>query len=391
MTTAPVTGPGMATPTSSALSMAPTAEQQQLRDSVRKFLRARSPEQVVRRDMESPDGFDPVIWSELAGSLGLAALAVPEAYGGAGYAFADLAVALEEAGRALVCAPLLSSAVLATQTLLGSPDEQAKQQYLPRLAAGDRRGTVVMAPDGAPAPGLALEQNGGETRLRGSAQFVLDGHTAHDLFVAVVESGGVSLVAIEGADPAVVRRRQPTLDLTRPLAEIHVDGARVTRIGAPGTAAPALARGVDSARVAVACEAVGGADAVIESAVAYAKTRRQFGRLIGSFQAIKHMCADMFIEAEPGRAAAAYAARVVDTDDAPELALAAAVAKAWCCDAYVLCANSHIQIHGGIGFTWEHPAHLYLKRAKADQALFGDVYHQRRTVAQSAGLEPASR
>jgi alkylation response protein AidB-like acyl-CoA dehydrogenase len=374
---------------SEVLSMAPTAEQDQLRDSVRRFLRARSPEDVVRRDMETADGFDAAIWAELAGSLGLSALAIPEEYGGAGFTFADLSVALEEAGRALVCAPLLSSAVLATQTLLATDDEDAKRRYLPSLADGTRRATLVIDVKGTAAQGFSLEDTADGLRLRGSAEFVLDGHTADDIFVAVPESGGVSLVAFDGADSAITRRRQPTFDLTRPLARIDVDAVVVTRIGAPGSATAAVARGVNCARVALACEAVGGSDAVLESAVSYAKTRRQFGRLIGSFQAIKHMCADMFIEAEPGRAAAAYAARVVDTADADELAIAAAVAKAWCGETYVHSANTNIQVHGGIGFTWEHSAHLFLKRAKANQVLFGDVHQQRTLIAEAAGLELA--
>jgi alkylation response protein AidB-like acyl-CoA dehydrogenase len=369
----------------SVASMAPTAEQDQLRDSVRRFLRARSPEDIVRRDMSGEAGFDAGIWAELAGSLGLAALTVPEEYGGAGYAFADLAVALEEAGRALVCAPLLSSAVLATQVLLATDDESAKHRYLPELAAGTRRATVVVGVDGAAAQGFSLDATDG-LRLWGKVDLVLDGHTADDIFVAIPEAGGVSLLALEGADPAVSRQRQPTFDLTRPLARIEVDGATVLRVGAAGAAGAAIERGVNCARIALACEAVGGSDAVLESAVSYAKTRRQFGRLIGSFQAIKHTCAEMFIEAEPGRAAAAYAARVADTSDVAELEIAAAVAKAWCCDCFVMSAHANIQVHGGIGFTWEHPAHLYLKRAKANQTLFGDAHQQRRVIARSAGL-----
>jgi alkylation response protein AidB-like acyl-CoA dehydrogenase len=367
-------------------SMVPTAEQDQLRDSVRRFLRARSPEAKVRADMASSAGFDEDIWTELSASLGLSALLIPEAYGGAGFSFGDLSVAIEEAGRALVCAPLLSSAVFATTTLLGIDDEDAKHRYLPGLAAGTRRATVVSAPDGAAAQGFSLDVAADAIRLRGSAELVLDGHTAHDLFVAVPEAGGVSLFALDGSDPAVRRVRQPSFDQTRALARIDVDGAEVRRIGGPGDATTALARGVDCVRVALACESVGGADAVIESAVSYAKTRRQFGRLIGSFQAIKHLCADMFIETEPGRAAAAYAARVVDTADRDELRIAAAVAKAWCCQAYVLAAHNNIQVHGGIGFTWEHSAHLYLKRAKANQMLFGDVHQQRRVIAAAAGI-----
>jgi alkylation response protein AidB-like acyl-CoA dehydrogenase len=364
------------------IDVVPTDDQEELRATVRRYLADKSSEAAVRQVMATDAGFDQTVWSGLA-DMGVAGLAVPESLGGSGYGLAELAVVLEEAGRSLLCAPLLSSAVIATATLLASGDDEATKRLLPPLADGSRHATVVLPHHGS-AP--SVDGAGAEVRLSGTSTLVLDGLTAHDLLVVVDEPAGRSLFAVDGADPGVSRTRVQTLDLTRPMATIVFDGARAVAVGARGTAGGAVERGLACGRVALASEAVGGGDAVLAMAVGYAMQRRQFGRLIGSFQAVKHLCADMLVELEPARAAAAYAARVADTDDAEELAIATAVAKSWCCDAFVHAAGTNIQVHGGIGFTWEHPAHLYLKRAKTNQLLLGDSRAQRVALAAAIGL-----
>lgn len=356
------------------MRLTPTPEQQELRHTVRRFLAAVAPQVEVRRAMESDAGWDAALWKRANGELDVAGLAVPEAYGGAGFGFADLGIVLEEAGRALLCAPLLSSAVLATRTLLALDDPAVAGRWLPPLATGERTGTVLR--------GGTLAAAGG--RLSGEVALVPDGHTADLLLVAAPTGTGTALYAVEAGEAGVRRARQGTLDLTRPLATVTLDD--VPGVLLAEDAGAALDTGLWAGRVALAADAAGGAAALLELTVAYANERRQFGQPIGGFQAVKHHCADMFVAAETARAAAGYAVRVVDADDRAELALAAALAKSVACDAYVTVAGLALQVHGGIGFTWDHPAHLYLKRAKADQHLLGSSTVQRELLGTAIGI-----
>jgi alkylation response protein AidB-like acyl-CoA dehydrogenase len=390
-----------------------TDEQDELRRMVRAFLAETSPEAEVRRLMETPEGYDAAIWRRLAGELGLTGLAIGEEYGGAGYGFVELGVVLEEAGRALLCAPLLSSVVLAGSMLANLDDEAARREYLPGIAGGETTATLALTEGGGrwDARGVQLAATRGSQgwTLDGTKTFVLDGWSATLILVAARTGAGVSVFAVDGDAPGLRRTTLATLDQTRKQARLDFATTPARLIGTEGAAWPAIARTLDLAAIALAAEQVGGAQRVLDMAVEYAKTRVQFGRPIGSFQAIKHKLADVLVEVESARSAAYHglwtAARATGpaasgsaadgsaaqtggsvADPAPtaddDLALAASIAKAYCSEAYAHAAADNIQVHGGIGFTWEHPAHLYLKRARSSLSLFGDPTLHRERVAQ---------
>jgi alkylation response protein AidB-like acyl-CoA dehydrogenase len=319
--------------------------------------------------MDTVEGFDQQVWRRAATELGLTGLIVPEELGGSGYTFVELSVVLEEAGRALLAAPLLSSAVLATTALLGSTDADAHKQYLPALADGSLRATLAL-----PRDGDVLTARDG--RLTGTADYVLDGHTA-DLLL--LPADGALYAVAAGAD-GLDRRAHSTLDQTRKLARLTLERTPARALGTVD-----LAHVARVAAIALACEQVGGAQKILDVTVDYVRTRSQFGRPVGSFQAVKHRCADMLVAVESARAVAINAAHAV-ADGADDLDRTAATAKAFCSEAYLLCAEAAIQLHGGIGFTWEYIAHLHLKRAKSGELLFGDPVHHRRVLADLLGL-----
>lgn len=374
------------------MNFAFSEEQEELRRLARKWLEEKSPSPVVRRLMESDEGFDPALWKETA-AMGWQAMAIPEQYGGAGFGFLEQVVLLEEMGRALHPAPYLSTAVMATTILLEAGSEDQKEKYLPQLAAGDLTATVAFT-----EPNGLWEEGGIETTaaagsangyvLSGTKSFVLDGHTAGLLLVAARAGKGVTLFLVDPASPGVSRRKLETMDMTRKLAEIAFDEVEVlpaATLGAVGSGWPHIEHMLAKAVVALAAEQVGGAQKCLDMSVEYAKVRHQFGRPIGSFQAIKHKCADMLVQVESARSAAYYAAWAA-AEDNDELAQVAPLAKSYCSEAFFFCAAENIQIHGGIGFTWEHDAHLYFKRAKSSELLFGDPAHHRAVLAERLGL-----
>ena len=365
-----------------------TTEHDELRRTVRSFLAHHSPESEVRRVMATDDGYDPALWSRL-GDLGLVGLAVPEELGGSGYGWTEVAIVLEEAGRALLCAPYFSTVVLAIGALLNSDDGQAQKEHLPAIAAGARTATLAITGDAGawdePSIEVSAVRRNGHWRLDGHAAHVVDGATADLLLVAARTADGPSLFAVDGDSPGITRRPAPTLDLTRKQARLELAGAPAELVGAPGAGWEAVARTLDLGAVGLAAEQVGGAARALEMAVDYAMVRHQFGRPIGSFQAVKHLCADMLVEVESARSAAYHAIWAADHDP-EELPVAASLAKAYCSDAFTFVAGQNIQVHGGVGFTWEHPAHLYIKRAKTDQLLLGDALHHRRLLARRIGL-----
>jgi alkylation response protein AidB-like acyl-CoA dehydrogenase len=320
-----------------AMNFAFSEEQEELRKTVRAFLDQKSPETEVRRLMETEDGYDPAVWKQMGEQLGLQGLIIPEDFGGSGYTYVELGVVLEEMGRSLLCAPYFSTVVLAANTLIHSGDEAAKGEYLPGIASGETIATLAFTePSGKwDEAGITLPatKSGDGWTLTGTKSFVLDG----------------KLIGTEG------------------------DGWKT------------LSTVLDLAAVGLAAEEVGGAQKVLDMSVEYAKVRIQFGRPIGSFQAIKHKCADMLLEVESAKSAAYYgmwcAAEMND-----ELPSVASLAKAYCSEAYFHAAAENIQIHGGIGFTWEHPAHLYFKRAKSSELLFGDPTYHRELLAQRIGI-----
>ena len=364
-------------------------EREELRRTVRDFLVKKSPESVVREQMASVEGFDRAVWAQMAEQLGLQGLAVPEEFGGSGYGFAEMAVVVEEMGRRLLCAPFFSTVILAANTLVLSGDAQAQARWLPGIASGETIATVAVVEDSgrwveADVTATAARQGDG-WRVSGTKSFVLDGHVADVVVVAARTEAGVSLFAVSADAAGVVREVLPVMDQTRKQARLVFSDTPATLVGVDGAGWDTITELLDIAVVALAAEQTGGAEEVLQMAVQYAKDRVQFGRPIGSFQAIKHKCADMLVAVESAKAAVAYATDCV-AEQSPELPAVAALTKAYCSDAYFQVAAENIQIHGGIGFTWEHPAHLYFKRAKTTQLLLGDPTTWRATLADRIGL-----
>jgi alkylation response protein AidB-like acyl-CoA dehydrogenase len=371
------------------MNFAFTEEQDELRKTVRAFLDAKSPESAVREQMETETGYDETVWRQMAEQMGLQGLSVPEEFGGSGYTFIELGIVLEEMGRSLLCAPFFSTVVLAANTLLHSGDDAAKKDFLPGIASGETIATVAFTePSGKwDESGIEMEaaSSGDGWTLSGTKMFVLDGHTAGLILVAARTPQGVSLFAVEGDAAGLTRTALSTMDQTRKQARLEFDGTPARLVGTDGEGWNVLSTVLDLVAVGLAAEQVGGAQKVLDMAVEYAKVRVQFGRPIGSFQAIKHKCADMLLEVESAKSAAYYGMWCASelNDELPSVA---SLAKAYCSEAYFHAAAENIQIHGGIGFTWEHPAHLYFKRAKSSELLFGDPTYHRELLAQRIGI-----
>jgi alkylation response protein AidB-like acyl-CoA dehydrogenase len=371
-------------------------EQEMLRKSARDFLARESPMTYVRRMMEDEVGHSAEVWRKMA-ELGWMGLILPEKYGGASLDMVDLVVVLEEMGRVVMPGPFFSTVLLGALAVLEGGSEAQKERYLKPIAAGDLKATVAtLEPNGRwDADGIeatAVADSSGFV-LNGTKLFVPDAHVA-DLIVVAARSEkgtgeeGISLFAVDVPKLGVSIRPLKTMDQTRKLCEVQLDKVRVgpdALIGARGGGWPILQRVTDRAKVALCAEMCGGAERVLEMSVAYAKVRVQFDRPIGSFQAIQHKCANMLLLVESAKSATYYAAWAV-ANDVPEAPLAAAMAKSYTSDAYRVVAGEGIQIHGGIGFTWEHDMHLYFKRAKGSEFTFGDATYNRELVAQLIDL-----
>ena len=371
------------------MNFAFSEEQEELRKMVRSFLEAKSDESAVREQMETDNGYDAAVWSQMAEQLGLQSLVVPEEFGGQGFSWVELGIVLEEMGRALLCAPFFSTAVLATHALLLSGDEAAKKAHLPGIASGETIATLATTePSGKwDASGITAEAkgSGSDFTISGTKSFVIDGHTANLMIVAAKTGKGISLFAVNGDAKGLTRTALSTMDQTRKQAKLEFKDTPATLIGTEGAGWDVLSKVFDLAAIGLAAEQVGGAQKVLEMSVEYAKVRVQFGRPIGSFQAIKHKCADMLLEVESAKSAAYYGMWCASEMN-DELPSVASLAKAYCSEAYFHAAAENIQIHGGIGFTWEHPAHLYFKRAKSSELLFGDPTYHREQLAQRIGI-----
>ncbi|WP_436790453.1 acyl-CoA dehydrogenase family protein [Yinghuangia sp. YIM S10712] len=360
-----------------------------LRESVRSALAALSPMNEVRRLMATGDGWERPTWHRLCRELDLVGLAVPEAYGGAGFSTVELGVAFEEAGRSLLCAPLFSTAGLAVPLLLALGDDEANGKYLPGLCDGSTTATVAVADadgrslvDGADYGKPVTALGTSDIVLSGTAGFVVDGATADLVLVPAQTPDGMGVFAVPGDAPGLTRTALVTLDQTRKQARLVFDRVPATRVG-HGDAAEAVRTALDVARALLAAEQAGGAARCLEETVEYVKTRVQFGRPIGSFQAIKQRAADLLIKVESCRSAALAATQAAAEalrqpvpeeariPDLPELAVAASVSRVYGADACVTVAAEAIQLHGGIGFTWEHDAHLYFKRAWSSREMLG--------------------
>ena len=371
------------------MNFAFTEEQEELRSTIRSFLEAKSPESAVREQMETESGFDPAVWNQMGEQMGLQGLHIPEEYGGSGFGYVELGIVLEEMGRALLCAPFFSSVVLAANALIHSGDEAAKQAHLPGIASGATIAALAFTePSGKwDEAGISMPATpaGDGYTLSGVKSFVIDGATANLLIVAARTAAGVSLFAVDSDAAGLTSESLATMDQTRKQAKLTFDNTPATLIGADGAGWSILPTVLDLAAVGLAAEQVGGAQFVLEMAVQYAKDRVQFGRPIGSFQAIKHKCADMLLEVESAKSAAYYGLWCASEMN-DELPSVASLAKAYCSEAYFHATAENIQIHGGIGFTWEHPAHLYFKRAKSSELLFGDPTYHRELLAQRIGI-----
>jgi alkylation response protein AidB-like acyl-CoA dehydrogenase len=373
-------------------------EQDMLRQAAHNFLAENCPATFVRQMMEDDKGYSPALWQKMA-ELGWLGLAFPEEYGGQGLSFVDLTVILEEMGATLLPSPFLSTVLLAGQTILLGGSEAQKQTYLPKIADGALLATLAMTePSGRfDAEGItevkAMPAEGGFT-ISGTKLFVPDAHVADVMVVAArtKESGdksfGISLFLVDSQTPGISTTLLKTMDQTRKQCEVVFNNVQVGRdrlLGMVDMGWPILSKVLNIATAALCAEMVGGAQRVLDMSVTYAKERVQFGRPIGSFQAIKHKCAEMMLQVESAKSAAYYAAWAVD-EDVPEVPLAISMAKAYCSDAYRYTAGEGIQVHGGIGFTWEHDMHLYFKRAKYSEFTFGDATYHRELVAQEINL-----
>ncbi|HMC03912.1 MAG TPA: acyl-CoA dehydrogenase family protein [Actinomycetota bacterium] len=371
------------------MNFAFSEEQEELRRSVRRFLDDKSPIPEVRRLMETTEGYDPAVWAQMGTQLGLQGLAIPEEHGGSGFTYVELIVVFEEMGRSLLCAPYFATVALAANAILTSGDEAAKKELLPGIASGDTIATLAFTEDNGRwdegGIATAATRAGDGWTLDGHKMFVLDGHVANLVVLAARTAAGLSLFAVEENAPGLTRTPLATMDQTRKQARLELSGTPGRLIGTDGGASAGLSRTLDLAAVALAAEQVGGAQRCLDMSVEYAKERVQFGRPIGSFQAIKHKCADMLLEVESAKSAAYYAGWAA-AESSDELPVVASLAKAYCSDAYFHAAAENIQIHGGIGFTWEHDAHLYFKRAKSSELLLGDPTYHRELLAQRIGL-----
>jgi alkylation response protein AidB-like acyl-CoA dehydrogenase len=387
----------MTNPTPETVSEPPREESAALRNAAKRFLGAHATSAKVRAAMATERGWDPAVWSQMASELGWSALVVPEAYGGIGAGAEELATVFEEMGRVCACSPLFATVCLGVGAILECADEAQRSELLAPILEQAATATLAITESGAAwsasdVTTVAARADGGWS-LRGTKRYVVDGHTADCLLVVAREEGsagedGIGVFAVPAGARGFDRRVVGTMDQTRRLAEVTLSGVHVPASARLGRADwRALERVLYRACAILAAEQVGGAARCLEMSVAYAKVRTQFQRPIGSFQAIKHRCADMLVDLECARSASLHAARVVaSTASDDDVAIAASLAKAYCSEAFFRCAGETIQIHGGIGFTWDHDAHLFFKRAKSSMQLLGAPAHHRDAIARRTGL-----
>lgn len=372
------------------MSPSSAEDQDELRRVVRRFLEERSTSADVRRLMAAPER-DQSVWGQMAEQLGLQGIAIPEEQGGAGFGPVELGIVLEEMGRVLLVAPFLATVVLGGHTLATSGDAEAQARWLPGIADGTLTATLAVAEEAGTwdldtVAATATQADDGVTwTLSGTKHHVLDGHTADLLLVVAQAPTGPAVFAVAGDAPGVERQVLETLDPTRDLALLTLQDAPAVRVGAARDTAAWLAEVRDLTLAALASEQIGGAARCLEIAVEHAKTREQFGRPIGSFQAVKHRCALLLLDVECGRSAVYHANGALASGDA-EAPLAAAVAQAAASAAFTRAAKDCIQVLGGIGYTWEHDAHLFLRRAKSSELMLGPVRAQRARLADLMGV-----
>lgn len=366
------------------MTLAYSREHEDLRSSVRKLFSEQADSEHLRRIIDAETPFDAVLWKRMAQELGLHGMALPEEYGGSGFGALEQAVVLEEMGRVVHASPYLASVVLAGNLIRLAGNEEACSTYLEGIASGDTVATAAVLDASGLWAGTSTRLTLDDGALNGTAHCVIDAHAA-DLVLAVAQDAGEPvLLAVRVAQDAVRITAHPTLDQTRGLATIGFEGAECAEIARGEAVESALAETELIVLAGVCAEMVGAAGKVLEETVAYAKIREQFGVPIGSFQAIKFKAADMLLDLEAARSASLYASNAV-AQGADDRALAAEVAKAVCSDAFFAIAAESIQIFGGIGFTWEHDAHYFFKRAKAAEILLGNGDAHRERIAMRQG------
>jgi alkylation response protein AidB-like acyl-CoA dehydrogenase len=372
-------------------------EQELLRSTARKFFDNECTSETVRKLMESPEGMTPDLWKKLA-EQGWLGLIVPDEYGGMGLGIVDLVVLMEEMGRAVVPGPFFSTVLLGGLILLEAGTDAQKKAWLPKVAAGEARAALAwMEPSadlGAGGITLGATAKGGGHTLNGTKLFVQDAHTADVIVVAArtatgkTSEEGISLFLVPKGSSGMTVTLLPTMDQTRKLCEVTFNDVAVgpeALMGQAGSGWAPLARVIDKATVGLCAEMCGGAQKVLDMTVEYAKIRQAFGRPIGSYQGVKHKAADMLVDVENSKSITYYAAWAMD-EGVAEGPLAVSMAKAYVSDAYRRVSGAGIQLHGGIGFTWEHDLHLYFKRAKGSEFTFGDATWHRERVAQLVHL-----
>jgi len=372
-------------------------EQELLRSTARKFFDNECASDTVRKLMDGPEGMTPDLWKKIA-EQGWTGLIFPDEHGGMGLGFVDLVVLMEEMGRAVVPGPFFSTVLLGGLAIREAGTDAQKKVWLPKISSGEARATLAwMEPSaelGARGITLTATAKGAGFTLDGTKLFVHDANTADVIVVAArTASGkspeeGVSLFLVPKGTPGLSVTLLPTMDQTRKLCEVAFKNVEVgadALMGQAGSGWAPLARVIDRATVALCAEMCGGAQKVLEMTVEYAKIRQAFGRPIGSYQGVKHKAADMLVDVENSKSITYYAAWAMD-EDVPEGPLAVSMAKAYVSDAYRRVAGAGIQLHGGIGFTWEHDLHLYFKRAKGSEFTFGDATWHRERVAQLVNL-----
>ena len=360
-------------------------DQSELRKVVRAFLDRYSAETEVRRLMATEDGYDRALWRRMATELGLQGLAVAEEYDGAGFGYLELGIVFEEMGRALLCAPYFATVALAAEAIMRSGDVAAAKDLLPGIATGETVATLAIGTDADHLGTVRAQRTAEGWAVTGTEPYVPDGHVADLVLVVGRTEAGPSLFAVEAGAPGFAGTPLPTIDQTRRQARLDFAAAPARLIGADGAAGPVIERTLATAAVLLGAEQLGGASKALEMAVDYAGLRAQYGRPIGSFQGIKHLCADMLVDLESAYSALYEALWTLEAGTA-DVALSAAVARIFCTDAYTRITGDCIQVHGGIGFTWEHPAHLYFKRAKSSEVLLGTPAQHRGRVATLLGL-----
>lgn len=360
-----------------------TEEQAALRSAVADLLTKRSDSAAVREAFTSEHGWDPALWSTLVEQIGVAALSIPEEYDGAGAGWVETHLVCEELGRRLTPSPFLGSAVLAAHAVLAAGDADACARLLPSIAAGEQAALCWASESGWATPGVRATDG----RLRGTAHHVLGGDTAATLLVVALDGDGVGLFEVPADADGVSATRVPVMDPTRSTATVTFDDVAATAIP---TRASFLSRLRAAGWAALSAEQVGAARAVLDATVQYTQERKQFGRVIGSFQALKHRMADMYVEAETARSLSYSAAALVAAADDDESAYAAeveaAAAKVYCSEALQWITGEAIQLHGGVAITWEYDTHLFFKRAHGTAQLLGQPHELLAALETAAGL-----